>query len=61
VSRESLEREHAELSRRLDLQSEGADALAVWQRLGVLDAARIPELDADAVRALRPGAAGMAA
>jgi malonate decarboxylase beta subunit len=60
VSLESLEIEHAELSRRLELMPEGADAVAVWQRLGVADAARIPELDADAVRALRPAAAGMA-
>lgn len=30
------------------------DATALWRALGVTDAARVPELDVDAVRALRP-------
>ena len=34
--------------------TEGDDAVAVWARLGIADAACVTELDVDAVRALRP-------
>jgi hypothetical protein len=34
--------------------SEGDDAEALWSRLGVVSAARVNDLDVDAVRALRP-------
>ena len=56
VTRESLEAEHAMLSNRLGLldeQVQGDEAVALWSRLGVIDAGRVPELDIDAVRALR--------
>lgn len=53
-----LEAEHALLAARLALLDgapvDGDDAVALWTRLGVADAARVPDLDADAVRALRP-------
>lgn len=53
-----LEAEHALLAARLALLDgspvDGDDAVVLWTRLGVADAARVPELDADAVRALRP-------
>jgi malonate decarboxylase beta subunit len=51
-----LEAEHALLAARLRLLPdavEGDDAVALWARLGVADAARVPELDAAAVCALR--------
>lgn len=58
VTLEALEQEHALLAARLALMPEGLDgeleAPALWQRLGVADAARVPALDVDAVRALRP-------
>ena len=58
VSLERLEAEHALLSARLALLPpevpEADDALGLWTRLGIADAARVPELDVDAVRALRP-------
>lgn len=60
-----LEAEHALLQHRLglldalvdapvDAPVDGDDAVALWQRLGVADAAQVPALDAAAVRALRP-------
>ncbi|WP_428424608.1 biotin-independent malonate decarboxylase subunit beta [Methylibium sp.] len=57
VSLASLEQEHAQLVQRLAQAPAGSDAIALWQRIGVHDAGRIPDLNADAVRALRPGAA----
>ena len=54
VTVESLEEEHAALAARLATAPEGADAVALWQQLGVPTAARVPDLDASAVRALRP-------
>ena len=51
-----LEAEHALLTTRLRLLPEtvdGDEAMALWTRLGVADAARVPDLDAAAVRALR--------
>ena len=51
-----LEAEHALLATRLQLLPEtvdGDEAMALWTRLGVADAARVPDLDAAAVRALR--------
>jgi malonate decarboxylase beta subunit len=57
VTLELLEAEHAMLAARLKLlpeSSEGDDAVALWARLGVADAARVTDLDVDAVRALRP-------
>lgn len=50
---EGLEQEHALLAGRLHGAPAGADALALWQQLGIRDAARVPELDAAEVRALR--------
>jgi malonate decarboxylase beta subunit len=50
----ALEAEHALLASRW-VQGEGTDdAVTLWQRLGVVDAARVPDLDAAQVRALRP-------
>jgi malonate decarboxylase beta subunit len=57
VTLELLEAEHAMLASRLRLlpeTTEGDDAVALWARLGVADAARVTDLDVDAVRALRP-------
>jgi malonate decarboxylase beta subunit len=55
VTPEALEAEHALLAARLAAAPEpGIDAVDVWSRLGVADARRVPDLDVDAVRALRP-------
>ena len=57
VTLELLETEHALLRTRLDLLPDHRDvddAVALWSRLGVSDAARVGDLDVDAVRALRP-------
>jgi len=56
VTLESLESEHALLGARLRMlanEEEGDDATALWSRLGVPEAARVPDLDVPAVRALR--------
>jgi malonate decarboxylase beta subunit len=56
VTLELLEAEHALLAARLRLLPEAVDgdeAMALWALLGVTDATRVPELDVDAVRALR--------
>jgi malonate decarboxylase beta subunit len=49
---ESLQQEHALLAARLRDAPDGADAVALWQQLGLHDAARVPDLDAAEVRAL---------
>jgi malonate decarboxylase beta subunit len=58
VTLEALQAEQALLARRLVLQPEGLDgdseAITLWQRLGVNDAAQVPALEVAAVRALRP-------
>ncbi|MEY8875615.1 MAG: biotin-independent malonate decarboxylase subunit beta [Leptothrix sp. (in: b-proteobacteria)] len=57
VTLESLQVEHECLAERLALLPAGLDgdieAVTLWQRLGIADAARVPALDVDAVRALR--------
>jgi malonate decarboxylase beta subunit len=57
VSLESLEAEHALLDARQHLlppETDGGDAATrLWRALGVDHAERVPELDVDAVRALR--------
>ena len=56
VTLERLEAEHALLTARLHLlldDVDGDDAVALWSRLGVADAARVTELEVDEVRALR--------
>jgi len=56
VTLQRLEAEHALLTTRLGLLPgtvDGDDAMALWTQLGVADAARVPDLDAAAVRALR--------
>ncbi|MDP1788947.1 MAG: biotin-independent malonate decarboxylase subunit beta, partial [Methylibium sp.] len=56
VSLETLEGEHALLAARLRLLPEtldGDEAVALWTLLGVPDASRVPDLDVDALRALR--------
>jgi malonate decarboxylase beta subunit len=61
VTLERLEAEHGLLSARLRLLDEavnGDEAVALWSRLGVADAARVADLDVDAVRALRPPVEG---
>ena len=52
-----LQREHALLAQRMSHAPEGADAVTLWRAIGVADAARVPDLDAAEVRALRPPAA----
>jgi malonate decarboxylase beta subunit len=58
VTLDALEREHALLAARLRLlppAAEGCDdAIALWSRMGIPEAERVPELDVAAVRALRP-------
>lgn len=57
VSLEALEAEHRHLQSRLallDAPVEGDEATALWQRLGVAEVARVPELEVDALQALRP-------
>jgi malonate decarboxylase beta subunit len=61
VTLETLEAEHALLAERLSLldsKVHGDEALALWSRLGVLDAASVANLDPDRVRALRPPKGG---
>jgi len=56
VTLKRLEDEHALLAARLRLLPDAVDgdeAVALWARLGVADAARVPDMDVDAVRALR--------
>ncbi len=51
-----LEAEHAMLVHRLRLPEQagsGDEATALWMQLGVPDAARVPDLDVEALRALR--------
>ena len=50
----ALENEHALLSGRLLDGSSAADAVGLWQALGVPDAELVPDLNAASVRALRP-------
>jgi malonate decarboxylase beta subunit len=50
----ALRQESALLRWRTELAGEGADAFELWSRLGVAEADQVPDLDADAVRALRP-------
>jgi len=57
VTLELLEAEHAMLAARLRLlpeATEGDEAVALWAHLGIADAARVTDLDVDALRALRP-------
>jgi len=57
VTLDALEAEHALLARRLALLAQDAtedDAVALWARLGVADAARVSDLDVHEVRELRP-------
>jgi malonate decarboxylase beta subunit len=56
VTLERLESEHALLSDRLhlmDAEVEGDDAMALWSRLGIADAARVADLNVERIRALR--------
>jgi malonate decarboxylase beta subunit len=55
-----LQQESALLQRRVDIDGDNADAVELWLRLGVADARSVPDLDADAVRGLRPAATGRA-
>ena len=57
LSLDGLEREHALLAARLRDAPDGADAVALWQQMGVKDAARVPDLDAAGVRTLMRAAA----
>ncbi len=53
---QGLQAEHALLVRRLTAGVGVEDAVALWQRLGVAQAAQVPDLNAAQVRALRPAA-----
>jgi len=56
VTLEGLEAEHTLLAARLRLLPDtvdGDEAMALWALLGVADASRVPEMDVDAVCALR--------
>ncbi len=50
----ALEEEQAGLRWRTELAGDLDDATPLWERLGVADAAAVPDLDAGAVRRLRP-------
>ncbi|CAN5321983.1 biotin-independent malonate decarboxylase subunit beta [soil metagenome] len=50
----ALEREHAALAARLAQAGEQADAVTLWTRMGIAAARDVPDLDAAAVRDLRP-------
>ena len=54
LSVEALEREHALLAARVDRFGDCTDAVEVWARMGVSDAARVVDLDASALRDLKP-------
>ncbi|WP_309626416.1 biotin-independent malonate decarboxylase subunit beta [Methylibium sp.] len=57
VDAASLEAEHALLAARLQAARGAADAVELWQRSGIADAAHVPDMNATQVRALRPQAA----
>ena len=50
---ESLEAEHALLSKRMRDAPAGSDAFALWQEMGIGDAFQVPDLDAAEVASLR--------
>jgi malonate decarboxylase beta subunit len=54
MSLAALQSEHALLAQRLDVAEGVDDAVALWQKQGIADAARVLELDAAGVRALLP-------
>lgn len=51
---QSLTDEHALLTRRLQAGVAADDAVELWQRLGVVQATDVPDMNATQVRALRP-------
>jgi len=53
---EGLEREHAMLAARIADFGDCGDAVDIWRKLGIQDAARIVDLDATQIRALKPRA-----
>lgn len=53
ITLDSLEREHQLLARRFHEAPEGAEAVALWSQLGVVDALHVPDLDAPEIRGLR--------
>jgi malonate decarboxylase beta subunit len=54
LTAQALEKEHAALATRLQTAGSDPEAVALWTRLGIGQAARIPDLGAAAVRGLRP-------
>jgi len=50
---EALEQEHALLAARDRTTAEGEDAIDLWARLGIANAARVPDLEVAEVHALR--------
>ena len=57
----ALQKESMLLQWRTDVAGEGADAVELWTLLGIADARAVPDLDAAAVRALRPAAVALLA
>ena len=55
---QTLQAEHAMLVKRLQDAPPGADAVALWTQMGISQAARVPELPAQAIRALRAASPG---
>jgi len=53
LSGDVLEKEHALLTQRLADATDSRDAIDLWQRLGITQAARVPDMNATQVRALR--------
>jgi malonate decarboxylase beta subunit len=52
----ALEAEQGALRWRADLAGDDADAVDYWRRLGIADAEAVPDLEVEALRALRPTA-----
>jgi len=50
----ALEREHAGLTQRLHDVADDEDAVLLWQRLGVREAAQVPDMDVETLRSHRP-------
>lgn len=54
---DALEREHAALAARIASAGDSADAIALWERMGIVAARNVPDLDAREIRAMRPASA----
>ena len=51
---QALQAEHAMLAQRLRDAPAGADAVELWEQMGIPNASQVPDLNTQAIRALRP-------